>query len=96
LVKFNKQFRDSPLKKGQYPEAWINELEDYRVRLDDLGSIILENQFMIHVLNNLPTEYNLQLALLEKRVGDNEKQLTIEEMRAELILRFERLNMKST
>jgi hypothetical protein len=45
-------------------------------------------------LNNLPTEYNLQLALLEKSIGDKDKPLTVEEMRAELSLRFERLNMK--
>jgi hypothetical protein len=48
------------------------------------------------VLNNLSTEYDLQLALLEERIGDKDKPLTIEEIRAELSLRFERLNMKST
>jgi hypothetical protein len=51
---------------------------------------------MIHVLNNLPTEYNLQLALLEKRIGDTDKQLAFEEIRACLSLRFERLKMKYT
>jgi hypothetical protein len=51
---------------------------------------------MIHVLNHILTECNLQLALLEKRIGDKAKPLTVEEIRAELILRFERLNLKST
>jgi hypothetical protein len=46
------------------------------------------------VLNNLPTEYNLQLALLEKKIVDKDKPLTAEEIRLELILSFERLNMK--
>jgi hypothetical protein len=72
MGKLDKQFRDSSLKKGQDPEIWITELEDYRARLDDMGSSISENQFMIHVLNNVPTEYNLQLALLEKRIGDKD------------------------
>jgi hypothetical protein len=40
-------------------------------------------------LNNLPIEYNLQLALLEKRIGDRDKPLAFEEMRAELSLRVE-------
>jgi hypothetical protein len=38
-----------------------------------MGSSILENQFMIHVLNNLTPDYDLQLALMEKRIGDTEK-----------------------
>jgi hypothetical protein len=51
-------------------------LEDICVRLDDMGSSIPEYQFMIHVLNNLTAEYNLQLVLLEKRIGDKERSLT--------------------
>jgi hypothetical protein len=48
------------------------------------------------VLNNLPTEYDLQLALVTMRIGDKNEPLTIEEIRSELSLHFERLNMKST
>lgn len=95
MVKLDKQFRELTLKKGQDPEVWITELEDIRVRLDDMGSSIPENQFMIHILNNLTADYDLQLALLEKRIGDKERPLTVDEIRAELSLRFERLTMKS-
>ena len=95
MVKLDKQFRELTLKKGQDPEVWITELEDIRVRLDDMGSSIPENQFMIHVLNNLTADYDLQLALLEKRIGYKERPLTVDEIRAELSLRFERLTMKS-
>jgi hypothetical protein len=68
VVKLDKQFRESSLKKGQDPEVWTTELEDLRVRLDDMGSSNSENQLMIHVLNNLTLEYNLQLASIEKRI----------------------------
>jgi Zinc knuckle len=51
---------------------------------------------MIHVLNNLTPDYDLQLALMEKRIGDNDKPLTVEEIRAELSQCFERLSVKST
>jgi hypothetical protein len=51
-----------------------------------MGSTISDNQFMIHVMNNLNTDYDLQLALMEKRVGDSEKPLSIEEIKAELSL----------
>jgi hypothetical protein len=96
MVKLDKQSRYSSRKKGQYPEVWITELEEFSVRLVDMGSSIPENQFMINVLNNLPTEYDLQLALLEERIGDKDKPLTAKEITAELSLSFERLKIKST
>jgi hypothetical protein len=55
-----------------------------------------ENQLMIHILNNLTSDYELQLAMMERGVGDIEKPLTLEEIRGELSLRYERLNMKSS
>jgi hypothetical protein len=59
LVKLEKQFRELYLKKGQDPEIWITELEDLRVRLEAIGLSISENQFMIHILNNLTSDYEL-------------------------------------
>jgi hypothetical protein len=70
-------------------------MEDFHVSLDGMTSRILQNQFMIHALNDLPTEYNIQLALLERRIGDKYKKLTVDEMRAELSLFFEILSMYS-
>jgi gag-polypeptide of LTR copia-type len=37
MVKLDKQFRDSSLKKGKDPEVWITQLEDISVRLEDMG-----------------------------------------------------------
>jgi CRISPR/Cas system-associated protein Cas10 (large subunit of type III CRISPR-Cas system) len=51
---------------------------------------------LIHILNNLTLDYELQLAMMERRVGDIEKPLTVEEIRGELSLRYERLNMKTS
>jgi hypothetical protein len=59
LVKLEKQFRELSLKKGQDPEIWITELEDLSIRLEAMGSSISENQFMIHILNNLTSDYEL-------------------------------------
>jgi gag-polypeptide of LTR copia-type/Zinc knuckle len=95
IVKVEKQFRGLALKKGQDPEVWITELEDLHMRLEDMGSSNSDNQFMIHMLNNLTSDYELQLALMEKRVGDAEKPLTVEEIKAELSLRFEMLYMNA-
>jgi uncharacterized coiled-coil protein SlyX len=81
--------------KGQDPEVWITELEDFYIRLDHMGSRISENQSMINLLNNILTENDLQLALLEKRIKDKDKASTVEVIRAELSPHFERLNMKN-
>jgi hypothetical protein len=96
MVKLEKQFREVSLKKGQDPEVWITEFEDLCVKLENMGSCITENQSMIHILNNLTSDYDLQLALMERRVGDDDKALTVEEVREKLNLRFERLNMKTS
>jgi hypothetical protein len=94
LVKQEKQFRQCSLKKGQDPDIWITELEDYRMRLEELGSSIPDNQFILHILNNMTGDYDLQLAMMEKRVTDKSNPLTIDEIRDNLNLRFERLNEK--
>jgi hypothetical protein len=64
-VKLEKEFRELSLKKGQDLEVWITELEYIRVKLENMGSCIIENQFMIHILNNLTSDYELQRALME-------------------------------
>ena len=60
-----------------------------------MGSCISNSQFMIHILNYLTSEYELQLALMERRIDDTEKPLTIEEIQTELSPRFERQNLNS-
>jgi hypothetical protein len=47
---------------------------------------------MIHVLSNLTSDYDLQVALLERRIGDVEQPLTVTEIRPELSLHLERIN----
>jgi hypothetical protein len=81
------------LKKGQDPKIWIMELEDLRVRLETMHAGIYENKFMIHIINNLTLDYELQLAMMERTVGDTERPLTVEEIRGQLSLYFERLNI---
>jgi hypothetical protein len=96
MVKLENQFREISLKKGQDPEVRITELEDLCVKLENIGSCMPENQFMIHLLNNLTSDYDLQVALIERRVGNADKLITVEEVRENLNLRSERLNMKTS
>jgi hypothetical protein len=62
--------------------------------LEELGSIISDNQFILHILNNMTDDYDLQLAMMEKRVTNISNPLTIDENQDYLNLRFERLNEK--
>jgi hypothetical protein len=94
LVKLEKQFRQCSLKKGQDPDIWITELEDYRMRLEELGSSNSDNQFILLILKNITDDYDLQLAMTEKRVTDKSNPLTINKIRDDLNLRFERLDEK--
>ena len=94
LVKTERMFRDSRLGKNEDPDVWINSLEDLRVKLEVMGSSMTDDQFMIQVLNSLTGDYELQILLLEKRIGNIENPLSIEELKEELSLRFERLSTK--
>jgi hypothetical protein len=90
LVNLEKQFRQCSLKKGKDPDIWITELEDCQMRLEELGSSISDNQFILHILNNMTVDYDLQLAMMEKRVADKSNPLTIDKIRDNLNLRFKR------
>jgi hypothetical protein len=80
LVKSEEHIGEPSLKKGQDPEIWITETEDLRIRLGSMGSSISENKFMIGILNYLILNYELQITIVERRVGDIEKSLRIEEI----------------
>jgi hypothetical protein len=36
------------------------------MRLEELGLSISDNQFILHLLNNMTGDYDLQLAMMEK------------------------------
>jgi gag-polypeptide of LTR copia-type len=73
MVTLEEQFRSLSLKKGEDPDMWITDSEDLRMKLEDMGSTISDNQLMIHILNNLTSDYELQLALMERSVGVTER-----------------------
>jgi hypothetical protein len=64
------------------------------MRLEELRSIISDNKFILHIINNMADDYDLQLAMMEKRVTDKSNPLTVDEIRDNLNLRFRRLNEK--
>jgi gag-polypeptide of LTR copia-type len=95
LVKTERTFRESKLSKDEDLDVWIANLEDLRIKLEVMGSSMTDKQFMIQILNSLTEEYELQMLLLEKRIVDVNNPLTIEKLKEELTLRFERLTSKT-
>jgi hypothetical protein len=52
-----------------------------------MGSNMTDEQFLIQVLNSLTSDYELQMTLMEKRTGNKENPLTIDELKEDLNLR---------
>jgi hypothetical protein len=95
LVKTERLFTKISFCKNEDPDAWITTIEKFRMKLEDMGSAVTDDQFMIHVLNNPTSDYELQMILLEQRIVNKENPLEFDELRKELNLRFERLSMQS-
>ncbi len=78
----------------QDPEVWITYLEGLRMKLKDLGSTMTDEDIIVHILNNLTDDYEVQLSKLEEKLGSTMNTLTIEDVRAELQLKFARMKTK--
>jgi hypothetical protein len=94
LTRLSKVFYGAKLKKKVDPEVFITYLEDVRTRLEAMNSTMTDEQFIVHVLNNLTSDYDNQVENLEKRIGSDKDPLTIEEVRDDMSLRYEQLNRK--
>ena len=58
LINIKRKFAKSRLKKNtKDPEEWIMELEELRDRLEYMGSIMSDEDLIIHILNHLTSEY---------------------------------------
>ena len=73
------------------PDEWISELERIRQRLRAMDAIISDTDLMIHILNNLPPEYETLVEKLELEI-EGDKPLTLEELRDQLRNKYRRLN----
>ena len=95
LLKLKKKFANSKLG-SEHPDEWITELESLRNDMDkiSLTAKMTDQDFMIHVLNNLTEEYDVILDGMESKLmlGESDpSRLTIEEIRSKLNNRYERI-----
>ena len=65
-------------------------LEYVRSNLGTLGKKINDDDLMIHVLNNLPVEYENTVEVLERLLNNDVNPLTIDLLREELSLKCDK------
>ena len=90
-LNLKKQFLQSNLQTRQDPDEWITDLEDLKDQLIQANSTVTDEDLLEHILNNVPETYNIEVSQLEKKLGDANNPLTIEEVRDALGLVYERL-----
>ena len=96
-ISLKKDFTNSALESPESdPDKWITELESLRAEMDavNISGKINDMDFMIHVLGNLPEEYEVAVESLEEKLEDTKNVLDIEDIRSKLNARFARLNKK--
>jgi len=87
------EFQKCVLKSAsEDPDEWITKLESIKVKLAEMNSTISDEDLLVHILNNLPKEYEIQQSKLEAQFGSTTSPLTIEDVRTELNLKFMRMN----
>ena len=94
LMQLTKDFHSKVLKPNQDPDMYITELEAIKVQMEELDHSMTDKSLIIHVLNNLPKDYDMEIKMLEMRMQqlkEQGKELSVEDVRTELNLRYERI-----
>lgn len=66
LVATKLEFSKSKLASANTdPDEWMKEIESLRRRLEVMGSKMEDVDVVVHIINNLPTEYNTMIETLE-------------------------------
>ena len=94
-VELKQEFTSKKLKdSSQDPDEWITKLEELRADLARMKSNISNEDFFIHILNNLPAEYDMEIKLLEDKLANATTPLTLQTIRDELNLKYMRMKKR--
>jgi hypothetical protein len=87
-VKLWRQFAECVLEdSSKHPEEWIAELDRIRQLLIGVNSPISDEDLIVHILNNLPKEYETVVEAMEREIDV----LLLSELREELRNKYERI-----
>ena len=84
-VQLKRRFANCKLKQGQDPELWIMELERIRRKLaSDFKNKMSDEDMLIHVMNNLSSEYDDMIDFFELQMTATQDKLTLEKIKDQL------------
>jgi gag-polypeptide of LTR copia-type len=90
LIKTKREFVESRLEDISInPDVWIQGLETLRRRLEILGHKISEMDLIIHIIHNLPSEYETNIEFIENELEMDTGSL--DRVRERLRSKFERI-----
>jgi hypothetical protein len=95
VVQLKSEFNSSKLKNPKKdPDEWISKLEVMRRKLKTMGHPISDMDMMIHVLNNLPKEYDNITDQLEIELDDKNTKLDMAIIRTRLRSKYNKLQRR--
>ena len=96
LTQLKREFTQSKLEKGESPDEWIERLESIRNTIEQiLGKPHIDDtDMMLHIINNLPDEYEVIIDRVTKELSN--KTLTLESLQEDLQEKFERMKTKKS
>ena len=95
-ITLKKTFANSTLADAtEDPDNWITELECMRTEMNKVTisgkSDMTDVDVIIHVLSNLPEDYEVQVNELEEKLQDTSVTISIEDIRSKLNSRYARI-----
>jgi len=87
MLKLKEKFHSSKMKKSQDPSEWILELEELQDRLEEMNHAISDEDMMVHIISNLPKNYEFEKKFLRKKL--KKEKLTLDEIVEELEQAYE-------
>jgi gag-polypeptide of LTR copia-type len=86
LVQLERNFYQMKLTKNQDPDVFITKLEALKLKIGQLGNNLTEKSLIVHVLNSLPDQYEMEIKMIEYKMElalKEKKEFSIEEVRSE-------------
>jgi gag-polypeptide of LTR copia-type len=84
LMKLNCDFYAMAMNSGNDPDIYLVKMEYQWMLMEQLESKVTDDQFLLHVINVLPSESSILVTLLGRQIGHKMNLLIIEELQSEL------------
>ena len=93
-IQLKREFNNSRMEdENKDPEVWLTELERLRQRLKGVKVEISDDDLVLHVLGNLPENYETVVAIAENQMETGTDGLTLENLKTMLRSKFQKLKI---